>query len=122
MGKDRKLVKAEAGELTIISGRVGGNGAGAPVLLKGKGFTVADGGAVGKYNIVFDNAYDNMYACPVAIGSSNPDVVKGFTAHTVGISSRTVAVWIYNAAQALADLASTDFIDFNAMFVKTSRP
>jgi hypothetical protein len=122
MSKDRKLVKSEAGELSLISGRIGGNGAGAPVKLKGKGFTVADGGAVGKYNLVFDETYDNMYSCTVSLGSSNPDVIKGFTVHTVGLATRTVAIWVYNAAQALADLASTDFIDFDASFVKTSRP
>lgn len=97
----------------VVQGRVEGAGAGSPTVKKGEGYTVA-WVSTGLYRFTLDKKYDSIESCFFNIGDTVPDGVKGFTAHPEAdlASNQAFDVEIYNASQALADLASTQWLDF----------
>jgi hypothetical protein len=113
MRKKSKL-RTEGVGVTKITGRVVG-GTAAVTRTKGKGFTVAYV-STGRYRITYAEAYYEQIAVSHGLMATTPGDIAGHTVVFGVLSGRVQDVYLYNASDALHDLAALEWISFEATF------
>lgn len=123
MAKSRSPVRSEGKEYTLVEGSFAPQGTGAPITVRGTGFTVARSG-VGVFVLTFAEIYTEMpkfVSKPQLAAFADTDTVEGPFAQGSGAVLTTQTIFVKTAGVA-ADIAANanNRVNFSATFRKSS--
>jgi hypothetical protein len=102
-------------DIVEFCGMLEGAGAAAMTAKEGTGFTFPAYAAVGKHGIVLQDTVQSIVSVVFAFGdATDAAAVNGFTCSFIELAAdkKTIEFWIYDEADALADLAATSYLTF----------
>lgn len=96
-----------------------GNTTSNPTKTYGAGCTVTRS-AEGKVALTWSDHQGTFMGAVVSVGDTTPSNVAGFTIHydanSYTASTKALDLWVYDASQTLADLATTSYVTVKVLF------
>jgi|SRR3990167_911670 len=116
-------VRSEQPEVVTIHGYVTGTGAADPTLTEGAGVKSVTRAPTGIYTFSFLDKHVKLIGWHFDFGAATPADVKGFSAAADDLDTTgdndTLAVSVFDAADAAADLAAAQYMTFTFVFRMT---
>jgi hypothetical protein len=116
----RGTTEVNEADLTIVYGSWAADGSGGADGVRGKNFTVTDGGTLGVVDVTFTEKYPMLVSMVCTVGQAVPETAQDLTAEVGSYSATTgiIAVTTCTLANVEADPADGVRIHFVAAFHK----